>query len=163
MPIPEIWFREIKMDEEVKGEVAHLAVCFLTAKAADDLVEMLDVSIQEYEDSSSERQRTRAAARIAINQLARIFKVPMEDLEKNYISSIMFDWGNIETIMGGYVYPKVGIEKIHFSQMAQSIDNKLYFAGEATNTGACTTVQAAMETGLRVSNEILELNSLNIV
>ncbi len=41
--------------------------------------------------------------------------------------------------------------------IAQPINNKVFFAGEAThNGGHHATVHGAMETGLRAVNEILE-------
>jgi monoamine oxidase len=51
------------------------------------------------------------------------------------------------------VYPKVGITPADLQALAEPMGN-IYFAGEATNTNACCTVQAAMETGLRAAKEV---------
>jgi monoamine oxidase len=153
MPIPEMWFREMKVKaKDVVQSSTYIAVGFLTSKAADDFVGMLN------KDSTRLESKEEIAANILKEQLSKIFKVNRSNIEEAYESSIMFDWGDVDTIRGGYVYPKVGITKDHFRQMGQSLGDVLYFAGEATNTGACCTVQAAMETGKRVANEILEVD-----
>jgi monoamine oxidase len=159
MLIPEIWFREIKTNRNSttnckQGDDVFLAVGFLTSKAADDLVSILNND----DTNKSLGFKEEIAANKMKQQLSKIFKIDREELENAYVSSVMFDWGDVETIRGGYMYPKVGITKEHFQQMAQSIGNVLYFAGEATNTGACCTVQAAMETGKRAANEVLGYN-----
>jgi|EP00979_Chaetoceros_neogracilis_P015326 monoamine oxidase len=147
--IPEIWFREMKWKDKGGGEdAAFLAVGFLTSKAADELVSRLEGQI-------TEEEKQEFAADIIKDQLAKIFRKNRNFVDEAYVSTIMFDWGDIETIKGGYIYPKVGITKKNFYEMASPIGNVLYFAGEATNTGACCTVQAAMETGERAAKEVL--------
>lgn len=164
LDIPECWFRDIALSREEgaresKDAVAHLAVCFLTSKAADSLIAKIDSMIKaaKYNNMPPERRRAEAAADIVKDQLATVFSssCTRADLEQAYVSALMYDWSEVETIMGGYMYPRVGILPNHFLDMARNIDERLYFAGEATNTGACCTVQAAMETGLRVANDIL--------
>lgn len=153
MLIPEMWFREMKVNTKDTVESStFVAVGFLTSRAADDFVRILN------QDLTPLKSKEDIAAKIVKDQLSKIFKLNRSNVEDAYESLIMFDWGDVETIRGGYVYPKVGISKQHFRQMAQSLGNVLYFAGEATNTGACCTVQAAMETGKRAANEILEVD-----
>jgi len=146
--IPEIWFKEMKWkNEEGEEHAAFLAVGFLTSNAADELVSRLE-GVEEKQEF---------AADIVKGQLSKIFRANRENVEEAYVSTIMFDWGDVETIKGGYSYPKVGITRMNFFEMASPIEDVLYFAGEATNTGACQTVQAAMETGRRAAKEVLEL------
>jgi Monoamine oxidase len=160
MPIPEIWFREMKVhskDDTVDSSCStYIAVGFLTSKAADDFVRILNQGITPLESKED------VAANLVKEQLSKIFKINQSNIEEAYESSMLFDWGGVDTIRGGYVFPKVGITKVHFLQMAESLGNVLYFAGEATNTGACCTVQAAMETGKRAANEILKIGDITI-
>jgi len=159
--VPEVWFRDVTERRQGETKQIHLAVCFLTSKAADAFLEKIDTMIQLEKYTSTnvplERRKINAAADIVIDQLATVFpeSASKADIQAAYISAIMRDWGNVETIRGGYMYPKVGITRQHFSDLARSLGHRLYFAGEATNTGACCTVQAAMETGVRAANQIL--------
>ena len=158
---PAVWFRDVTERRQGETKQIHLAVCFLTSKAADAFLEKIDTMIQLEKYTSTnvplERRKINAAADIVIDQLATVFpeSASKADIQAAYISAIMRDWGNVETIRGGYMYPKVGITRQHFSDLARSLGHRLYFAGEATNTGACCTVQAAMETGVRAANQIL--------
>ena len=147
MQIPEIWFRSMKTKvNDSEYETCHLAVGFLTSKAADNLVHLLEGCVGQ--------DRNEKAAQIVLLQLSQMFKFDKLDVDDAYVSAIIYDWKSIPSIKGGYMYPKVGIERRHFHRMAKSIDSQLFFAGEATNTGACCTVQAAMETGKRAADEI---------
>jgi monoamine oxidase len=147
MNIPEIWFREMSWKDESGVEAhAYVAVGFLTSKSADDLKIMLG--------NRSDQDRRDLAADIMKVELASIFKIANEVVDEAFQSCILFDWGDVESIRGGYIYPKVGITKNDFHLMAKSIDDVLYWAGEATNTNACCTIQSAMETGVRVAEEI---------
>ncbi|MFK7921906.1 MAG: FAD-dependent oxidoreductase, partial [Bacteroidia bacterium] len=59
-------------------------------------------------------------------------------------------------IRGAYSYSTVGIGKSR-SIAAQSVDDKLFFAGEAMNlNGHHQTVHGAAETGLGAVRQILE-------
>lgn len=170
LDIPECWFRDIlvsKQGDPGKGndELTYLAVCFLTSKAADAFMDKIDSIIKSEAKCSNvplDKRRAEAAAEIVKDQLARVFSksCTREEVERAYVSSILYDWSEVETIRGGYIYPKVGIQRSHFLDMARSVDDMLYFAGEATNMGACCTVQAAMETGLRAANDILGVSYL---
>lgn len=157
--VPEIWFREMTESSDGEAKQIHLAVGFLTSRAADILLENIGkLSQQEtYMSLPLEQRRINAAADIVKDQLATIFarSTSRDKIEEACVSAIMYDWGEIETIRGGYMYPKVGITRQHFLDLARPIEQTLFFAGEATNTGACCTVQAAMETGLRAANQIL--------
>ena len=157
--VPEIWFRDVMESQDGETKQTHLAVGFLTSKAADTLHENIGkISEQEVDVSVPlEQRRINAAADIVKDQLATIFSgsTSRDKIEEAYVSAILYDWGEVETIRGGYMYPKVGITPQHFLDLAQPLGQTLFFAGEATNTGACCTVQAAMETGKRAADQIL--------
>ena len=68
------------------------------------------------------------------------------------------DWKeDFPHVQGGYSFAKAGtILGRDIQALAEPMMNgRVLFAGEATNTGACCTVQAAMETGIRAAKEII--------
>ena len=65
------------------------------------------------------------------------------------------NWANEPYIGGSYSYPSINSAGQR-ENLASSISNKLFFAGEATNyNGHLATVHGAMETGYRAAIEIL--------
>ncbi len=73
----------------------------------------------------------------------------------HYVDHFIQDWGDEQYIQGAFSYSKPGTENAR-EIIAENINNRIYFAGEATHTGGhAATVHGAMETGLRAVNEIL--------
>ncbi len=73
----------------------------------------------------------------------------------NFISSVVFDYTAKPFIKGAYSYSTVGMGNAR-EVAAQSIDNKLFFAGEAVNTnGHHQTVHGAVESGYKAVIDIL--------
>ena len=69
----------------------------------------------------------------------------------------IMDWSKEPFINGAYSYPLIGGSIIHYEELAKPMDDKLYFAGEATNfNGHSGTVHGAIESGVRVVSEIEE-------
>lgn len=67
----------------------------------------------------------------------------------------LMDWGKQPFIRGTYSHPKVGGGLIFRKELASDVDGLLFFAGEATHfEGHSGTVHGAIETGIRVVNEI---------
>jgi monoamine oxidase len=74
----------------------------------------------------------------------------------HYVDHHIQNWTNKPYIRGAYSYALPGTGNAR-EVIAQPINNKVFFAGEAThNGGHHATVHGAMETGLRAVNEILE-------
>jgi monoamine oxidase len=74
---------------------------------------------------------------------------------EKYIAHHIQDWGSEPFIGGAYTYSKPGTGNAR-DVLAQTLSEKVYFAGEATHTqGHYATVHGAMETSLRAINEIL--------
>ncbi|MCC5946373.1 MAG: FAD-dependent oxidoreductase [Bernardetiaceae bacterium] len=66
------------------------------------------------------------------------------------------DWGQDPFIQGAYSYPSPHSAKLR-KALARPIENKIFFAGEATNfNGHFATVHGALETAERVTEEIYE-------
>ena len=74
----------------------------------------------------------------------------------SFIASYVQNWTTNPFIKGAYSYSTVGMGDAR-GIAAQSLDNKLFFAGEAMNlNGHHQTVQGAIETGYREVNNILK-------
>ena len=93
---------------------------------------------------------------MAVADLDRLFgdTKPSEKINASFI----MDWGKEPYIRGVNSYPLVGSGNQSREVISQQVNNKLFFAGEATNTnGHAGTVHGAMESAERVLNEILTL------
>jgi monoamine oxidase len=168
LPIPEIWFYGChannsssdtpRLTASTDGMI-HVAVGFLMSKAADSFIEMLhdqpeNVTKGQMLGFSPTNANDTVAANIFIEQLAHVLNIPRETLQSSCVDCILFDWKvNHSTVRGGYMHGKKGMSRHHFRDLAEA-QGTMFFAGEATNTEACCTVQAAMETGVRSSREV---------
>ncbi|MDZ4823571.1 MAG: NAD(P)/FAD-dependent oxidoreductase [Flavobacteriales bacterium] len=77
------------------------------------------------------------------------------DASSHYVDHVIQDWGAEPFVRGAYSYPKVGSLGA-FEIIAQPVDGKIFFAGEATHFGGhFGTVHGAMESGLRAVKELL--------
>lgn len=66
------------------------------------------------------------------------------------------DWGKEPFIRGAYSYPVVNGGLAMRRSLAEPVQNKLFFAGEASHTaGHSATVHGALETGRRAVREVL--------
>jgi monoamine oxidase len=79
-----------------------------------------------------------------------------KDLNGNIISVIR-DWTKEEFIKGGMSYNKPGGTNADREAMAESINEKVFFAGEATDiVGDFGTITGALQSAERSANEVLE-------
>jgi monoamine oxidase len=91
----------------------------------------------------------------ALDSLTAIFGVGRETLESALESWHVHDWQSDPYTRGSYSYVGVGGEGAQ-SALAESVDETLFFAGEATNSdGHHGTVHGAVATGGRAASEIL--------
>ncbi len=90
-----------------------------------------------------------------------IIKSAMEVLRTIYedipdpLDSIITRWHQDEFSYGSYSYVKVGATPEDYDNLSQAIDNKLFFAGEATSKEYPATVHGAFLSGKRVAKEII--------
>mmetsp|Transcript_17530 Transcript_17530/g.21413 ORF Transcript_17530/g.21413 Transcript_17530/m.21413 type:complete len:473 (-) Transcript_17530:770-2188(-) len=129
-PIPEMWFRSV--DDE-----SYLAIGFLTSEAANSFEEMT-----HHGDANK-------ATEIFMKQMSKVLSITEDEIRNVHVDTRIYTWDH------AYACPKVGFQTTHLKDLAQPVGN-IHFAGEATNTNACCTVQAAMETGVREANKILD-------
>lgn len=91
-----------------------------------------------------------------LDTLARIFVRPRKEIADLLEESYTHDWHNDPFSRGGYSYIPVGGLQAE-AQLAQPVDDTLFFAGEATNTdGHIGTVHGAIASGIRAAQEIIE-------
>ena len=66
-------------------------------------------------------------------------------------------WATNEHALGAYSFTAVGTEMRHFEDLAKEVDNKLFFAGEHTETDYFSTAHGAYLSGIREADKIIEL------
>ncbi len=91
----------------------------------------------------------------ALESLSAIFAVPRPTLEASLQGCYVHDWQSDPYARGSYSYVAVDGENAQ-SELAASMDDTLFFAGEATNTeGHHGEVHGAIATGERAARQIL--------
>ena len=66
---------------------------------------------------------------------------------------VYFHWSNHPYIRGGYTSPTAHAYEFR-RVLASPVDDRLFFAGEATSSRSCSTVPTAIETGTRAADEV---------
>ena len=85
----------------------------------------------------------------------------LKDIYGNNIPSpnsmIRTKWQSNENSIGSYSYTAVGTEMQHFDDLAEEINDKLFFAGEHTEADYFSTVHGAYLSGIREADKIIDL------
>lgn len=92
-----------------------------------------------------------AAAAFAINELAGLLGTGFRRRVRLLTCT---QWGKAECIRGSYSYARPGASGQR-AVLARPVNDRLFFAGEATSPDAFTTARGAYETGLRAGDEAL--------
>lgn len=66
-------------------------------------------------------------------------------------------WQTNENTFGSYSYTAVGTQMQHFDDLAEEIDDKLFFGGEHTEADYFSTAHGAYLSGIREANKIIAL------
>ena len=66
-------------------------------------------------------------------------------------------WQSDENAFGAYSYTAVGTEMSHFDDLAQAVNDKLFFAGEHTEIDYFSTAHGAYLSGIREADKIIDL------
>jgi monoamine oxidase len=66
-------------------------------------------------------------------------------------------WQTNENAFGAYSYTAVETEMRHFADLAEAINNKVFFAGEHTEESYFSTAHGAYLSGVRAAEQIMEL------
>ena len=66
-------------------------------------------------------------------------------------------WQTNENTFGSYSYTAVGTDMQHFDDLAEEVNDKLFFAGEHTEADYFSTVHGAYLSGIREADKIIDL------
>lgn len=66
-------------------------------------------------------------------------------------------WSSNEFTFGAYSFPAVGTEMQHFEDLAEAVNDKVFFAGEHTEVDYFSTAHGAYLSGLREADKIIDL------
>ncbi|WP_371224137.1 flavin monoamine oxidase family protein [Roseovarius sp. 2305UL8-3] len=100
-----------------------------------------------------EKQGPQACTDFAIDRVADIFG---NDIRKHVARAIPTAWNSEPWTRGSWACAKPG--QLHQRKaLGQSVDERLFFAGEATSIGGQGTCSGAFQSGLRAAGEIIAL------
>lgn len=95
---------------------------------------------------------------------AQVIDAIMAHLKDMYGSSIpaptnllRTKWSTNENAFGAYSFTAVGTEMRHFDDLAEAVDDKLFFAGEHTEIDYFSTAHGAYLSGIREADKIIDL------
>jgi monoamine oxidase len=89
----------------------------------------------------------------AVSALHSVFGSHL-DVGRELVAAYTHDWPHDPFSRGAYSYVTVGGMQAP-EQLAEPLEDTLFFAGEATNTGEIATVEAALESGMRAARLLL--------
>lgn len=92
-----------------------------------------------------------AVIKIALDELRSVLDKPIPTPYKTKITR----WSTDPFSRGAYFFPKINSPMTDIEELAKSVDNRLFFAGEATSSDLFGTVHGALMTGQRESAKIL--------
>jgi monoamine oxidase len=90
----------------------------------------------------------------ALASLATIFGRSTVELDGLLESATIVDWSKDAFARGAYAYKLAGAPDSTIEQLSAPVDNRLFFAGEATSLEGAGTVDGALETGSRAARQI---------
>lgn len=90
-----------------------------------------------------------------MSELGRAFGMRRKRIEALIDSIHWHDWSRDRNVLGAYSYIGVGGTNAP-RVLARSIHNKLFLAGEATDSGSGGTVEGALASGKRAAKKVLE-------
>lgn len=133
---------EIRMwsrDSAVNDDKCHVIVGFETAQSAE---QKSSLSSQQILDG-------------LLSHLDEMFGTP-SDLRlatDSFLDYEYFHWSNHPFIRGGYTSPTAHAYDLRHA-LARPVKDRLFFVGEATSPRSCSTVPTAIETGIRVADQV---------
>lgn len=92
----------------------------------------------------------------AVKELDEIFgsEIATRSFEEGFVAN----WGAEPFVRGLYSYPTVETLPEHRVELGKSLNGKVFFAGEATDSeGSSGTVHGAMESGRKAARELMDL------
>ena len=95
------------------------------------------------------------AIQVGLQNLEQVFERPLAD---RLVDALFMDWQADPYARMAYSYVPVNGVGLR-SQLAQPVDQVLFFAGEATHPTRAATVHGALESGIRAAREVLSLRT----
>jgi monoamine oxidase len=94
---------------------------------------------------------------VIINKCMKVLKSIYKEKATDPISYEITRWNSDKFSYGSYSFDEVGYDVNNRKILAESVDNKLFFAGEATHDKSYSYVDGAFESGKREANRIIDL------
>ncbi|MEO8110100.1 MAG: NAD(P)/FAD-dependent oxidoreductase [Ginsengibacter sp.] len=91
---------------------------------------------------------------LLLSSLSSIFSLPAEELEKKLKNYKIMNWIKETHILGGYSYPTLKTKEAQ-EILQTPYEKTIYFAGEYLAKNATSTVDAALQSGISVAEQIL--------
>jgi monoamine oxidase len=92
---------------------------------------------------------------LALNSLAKAFKIAEAHLKRDLVSARAINWGNDRFARGAYSYVTLETRKIQ-SLLRSSNSDDVFFSGEAFYSGRDVgTVEAALASGLETARTLV--------
>ncbi len=105
---------------------------------------------------TAEKMNNRSEANVLSDIQADFTTAFGADAANSIVDSKVVFWSDMPYIKGTYSYQKVGGSMANREALAKAIDQKIFFAGEATNAkGNSGSIHGALETASRVTDEVL--------
>ena len=98
-----------------------------------------------------EQEGERAAATFALDELAGLLGASFRSRARLLIATA---WGQVPTVQGSYAYARPG-EAGNRAILGASVNERLFFAGEATSRDAFTTARGAYDSGIAAADHLL--------
>ena len=90
-----------------------------------------------------------------IKELSIVFGTAAQN---NYLDHLFIDWSKEEFIEGGYSYPTLLESNNNFREvLSKSINDKLFFAGEALSKNNYSSIGGALESSQTAINQIMNV------
>ena len=93
---------------------------------------------------------------VALLELARAFGIKRARLDSIVESIHTYQWSEDPNFRGAYSYSGVGGARAART-LARSFEDRIYLAGEATDSGTSGTVEGALASGKRAAEKVLEV------
>ncbi|MFL2801201.1 MAG: flavin monoamine oxidase family protein [Paracoccaceae bacterium] len=88
----------------------------------------------------------------------KVLKNVWEDDVGEVQNVLRTSWLNDPFTKGAYSFPKVDNSEEDFENLAESVDNRLFFCGEHTDLEYLATTHGALFTGIRAAKEVIKAN-----
>jgi len=149
------WPATLHQVYSVRGFASEIWMCSRDSPDTDDKCHVI-VGFETAEPA--ERKSVLSGQEILegfLNHLDGMFGTPTDphpatDAFMNYV---YFHWSNHPFIRGGYTSPTAHAYDLRH-MLASPVEDRLFFAGEATSLRSCSTVPTAVETGVRVADQV---------